>query len=64
VRESTCRTLQKNAASVLKEIDILYSRNEVPRNFLALFLALFEKYSPGAFTIATSEGLTFATSWQ
>jgi hypothetical protein len=60
LRESTCRTVQKNAASVLKEIDILYCRDEVTRNFLALF----EKYSPGAFTIATSDGLTFATSWE
>jgi hypothetical protein len=55
--ESPCRTVQKNAASVLKEIDILYGRTEVTRNLLALF----EKYSPGAFTIATSDGLTFAS---
>jgi hypothetical protein len=56
--ESPCRTVQKNAASVLKEIDILYGRTEVIRSLLALF----EKYSPGAFTIATSDGLTFASS--
>jgi hypothetical protein len=52
------RPVQKNAVSVPKEIDILNGRTDITQSFLALA----EKYSPGTFTIATSDGLIFASS--
>ncbi len=44
--------------SVPKEIDILNERTDITQSFLALA----EKYSLGTFTIATSDGLIFASS--
>ena len=41
-----------------KEIDILHGRSDITQSLLALV----EKYSLGAFTIATSDGLVFASS--
>lgn len=41
-----------------KEIDILQGRSDITQSLLALV----EKYSLGAFTIATSDGLVFASS--
>ncbi len=52
------RTVQKNAAPALKEIEILYGRTDITQSLLALV----EKYSLGTFTIATSDGLIFASS--
>ena len=52
------RTLQKNTAPALKEIEILYGRTDITQSLLALV----EKYSLGIFTLATSDGLIFASS--
>jgi hypothetical protein len=52
------RTVQKNAAPALKEIEIIYGRTDITQSLLALV----EKYSLGTFTIATSDGLIFASS--
>ena len=52
------RMVQKNAAPAIKEIEILYGRTDITQSLLALV----EKYSLGTFTIATSDGLIFASS--
>ena len=52
------RTVHKNAAPALKEIEILYGRTDITQSLLALV----EKYSLDTFTIATSDGLIFASS--
>jgi hypothetical protein len=48
----------KTEDPAIKEIDILNGRSDITQSLLALV----EKYSLGAFTIATSDGLVFASS--
>jgi len=52
------RMVQKNAAPAIKEIEILYGRTDITQSLSALV----EKYSLDTFTIATSDGLIFASS--
>jgi hypothetical protein len=50
--------IQKTADPERKEIDILEGRRDITQSLQALV----EKYSLGTFTIATSDGLVFASS--
>jgi hypothetical protein len=58
VRTVQSQGVHKITAPVQKEIDIFHGRRDITQSLLALV----EKYSLGTFTIATSDGLVFASS--
>jgi len=53
-----CRGIRKTTPSQRDDIDILANRSDITQSLLALV----EKYSLGTFTIATADGLVFAST--